>query len=92
VPARGGPHQPRRGVVRAFDEDRGLGTVEAEDGRSYSFHCAAVADGTRRIAVGTALVFFVFPGHGGQYEARHVATAAPEVAVSGFPFSRPGPG
>ena len=75
--SRGGPRQPIQGVVSAFDEDRGLGTVVAEDGLRFAFHCAAIADGTRHIAVGTSVVFFVAPGHGGQYEARHVAPLRP---------------
>ena len=74
---RGGPRHPTRGVVDAFDENRGLGTVVAEDGRRFSFHCAAIADGTRHITVGTSVVFFVAPGHGGHYEARHVALVGP---------------
>jgi cold shock CspA family protein len=78
VPAsRGGPRQPTQGVVSAFDEDRGLGTVVAEDGRRFAFHCAAIADGTRHITVGTSVMFFVAPGHGGQYEARHLARVGP---------------
>ena len=63
--------------MSAFDEDRGLGTVVGEDGRRFAFHCAAVADGTRRIAVGTPVMFVVAPAHGGQYEARHVAALGP---------------
>jgi len=59
-------------VVTDFDEPRGLGSVRGDDGRSYPFHCTAVADGTRQIAPGTRVVFAVVAGHGGRYEARAV--------------------
>jgi cold shock CspA family protein len=61
---------PRRGRVSSFDASRGLGTVDDEDGTSYGFHATAIADGSRRISVGTTVVFTVSPGHGGLYEAR----------------------
>ena len=66
VPAAG----PRLGRVASFDAARGLGTVEDEEGTAYGFHSTAIADGTRRIEVGTPVSFTVAPGHGGQYEAR----------------------
>jgi cold shock CspA family protein len=72
--ARGGPRAPRIGVVSEFDEPRGLGVVCDDDGRSYRFHCAALADGTRRIEPGTRVVFSVVAGHGGRDEARAVTT------------------
>ena len=40
------------GIVQAFDEPRGLGTIES-DGAEYPFHCTALLDGTRTIQVGT---------------------------------------
>ena len=61
-----------RGIVVAFDEHRGYGTVRAADGRELFFHCTAIADGTRRIPVGGEVVFAVVPGHGGQWEAADV--------------------
>lgn len=70
-----GPAAPRRGTVTAFDEDRGLGTVTAEDGTSFGFHCTALTDGSRRVAVGTPVTFVVEPAHLGQMEARRVGTA-----------------
>jgi cold shock CspA family protein len=72
--ARGGPRAPRIGVVGEFDEPRGLGLVHGDDGRVYPFHCTALADGTRRVEVGTRVVFAVAPGHRGRYEARAVTT------------------
>jgi cold shock CspA family protein len=61
---------PRHGRVAAFDPARGLGTVDDDDGTAYGFHATAIADGSRRIEVGTAVVFTVSPGHRGLYEAR----------------------
>jgi cold shock CspA family protein len=60
--------------VTEFDEGRGLGVVLADDGRRFTFHCAAIADGTRSVAAGARVVFCVVPGHGGRYEARAVTT------------------
>jgi cold shock CspA family protein len=66
------------GTVVDFDEHRGYGTVRAADGRELFFHCTAIADGSRRIAVGTQVVFTVVPGHRGAWEADGVqAMAAP---------------
>jgi CspA family cold shock protein len=64
-----------RGTVTAFDEHRGLGTVTADDGRTFSFHCTRIADGTRTIATGTAVTFDVVPGHLGRYEATAITPA-----------------
>jgi cold shock CspA family protein len=75
--ARGGPRAPRTGVVSTFDEPRGLGSVRADDGSTYPFHCTALADGTRDVAPGRRVVFCVVAGHGGRDEARAVATLAP---------------
>ena len=33
-----------RGTVAEFDERRGLGTITAADGTSYSFHATRIAD------------------------------------------------
>jgi len=66
VPAAG----PHHGRVTSFDPTRGLGAVADDDGLSYGFHATAIADGSRRIAVGTTVVFTVTPGHRGLYEAR----------------------
>ncbi len=46
------------GVVSDFDDDRGLGEITA-DGIVYPFHCVSVADGSRTIAPGVAVSFFV---------------------------------
>jgi len=57
------------GRVSAFDEHRGLGEVTADDGTVYPFHCTAIADGTRTIAVGAGVGFEIRPGRLGRWEA-----------------------
>ena len=61
-----------RGWVTEFDDPRGYGTVTADDGAAYFFHCTAIADGTRTIAPGTRVTFDVRPGHLGRWEATDV--------------------
>ena len=57
------------GVVTAFDDDAGLGTITAEDGTAYRFHCTAITDGTRTIDVDTKVEFELRPARHGHYEA-----------------------
>ena len=61
------------GTVTEFDEPRGLGTVTAEGGEAYPFHCTQIADGSRTIEVGAAVRFDVGPGLPGRWEARSIA-------------------
>jgi cold shock CspA family protein len=61
-----------QGIVVAFDDARGLGTIEA-DGMEYPFHCTALLDGTRTVEVATAVVFEVRPGGMGRWEATEIA-------------------
>jgi cold shock CspA family protein len=58
-----------QGTVTDFDEARGYGTVTGDDGRALFFHCTRIADGSRTIAVGTAVTYEVVPGHLGRWEA-----------------------
>ena len=44
----------QQGSVAAFDAAQGTGTLLGEGGEPYFFHCVAIADGSRNIAVGTA--------------------------------------
>jgi len=67
------PGAPVTGVVDAFDEERGLGSIAGDDGRRYRFHCTAIADGSRSIAIGARVVFVTAAGHLGQVEARAVS-------------------
>jgi len=56
------------GVVVAFDEPRGLGTIDA-DGTAYPFHCTALVDGSRTVDVGAAVTFEVRAAGLGRWEA-----------------------
>jgi cold shock CspA family protein len=62
----------RRGTVRTFDERRGLGEVEADDGTAFPFHCTAIADGSRRIEPGALVEFDVIAGLLGRWEAAEI--------------------
>ncbi len=62
-----------RGTVDRFDAERGLGEITGADGATYPFHSTVIADGTRTIAVGTAVEFEVIPGHLGRWEAAAVS-------------------
>lgn len=57
------------GTVTAFDEDRGLGEITTDAGDLHHFHCTGIADGSRTIAVGTAVRFGIIPGRLGRWEA-----------------------
>ena len=57
-----------RGHVTEFDEARGLGTITADDGRTYPFHCTQITDGTRQIDAGQVVRFELLPKLG-RYEA-----------------------
>ncbi len=61
----------RTGIVSEFDADRGLGTVRAADGTEHLFHCVEIADGSRRIEVGTEVRFDLLPKFG-RYEAANL--------------------
>lgn len=58
------------GVVTSFDDAKGFGEVTSENGATLFFHCTAIADGTRTIAVGTEVRYDVAPGGNGTWEAR----------------------
>jgi cold shock CspA family protein len=64
-----------QGTVVAFDEKRGLGEIESAAGERYPFHCTRIADGTRTIAVQTAVEFEVVAGHLGTWEAAGITPA-----------------
>ena len=59
----------RAGTVSAFDETRGLGEVTTESGERLGFHCTAIADGSRTIAINRPVQFLVVPGQLGRWEA-----------------------
>jgi cold shock CspA family protein len=63
------------GVVVEFDATRGLGSVETVEGTRLPFHCTAIADGTRSVAVGSAVRYDVVPGALGRWEAAFLRPA-----------------
>lgn len=60
---------PALGEVVAFDEAMGWGWVRPVGAGELPFHCTAIADGTRTIAVGTPVAFRVVAGDHGRWEA-----------------------
>lgn len=66
--------EPATGVVSSFDEPRGLGTITTSTGEELPFHCTALVDGTRTIAVGERVRFQVVPGPLGRWEASRIET------------------
>lgn len=65
---------PLTGRVESFDDERGIGTVVDGGGRVFPFHCTALTDGTRTVAVGTRVVFELAASHLGRVEARSIST------------------
>jgi cold shock CspA family protein len=64
------------GVVAHFDDNAGLGTVRTDAGDDIAFHCTAIADASRTIAVGTPVAFTLVTGHLGRFEAGVVTPMA----------------
>jgi cold shock CspA family protein len=62
-----------QGIVTEFDDAAGLGTVTADDGAAYAFHCTAISDGSRTIAVDTPVEFELRPAGHGSYEAAAIS-------------------
>jgi cold shock CspA family protein len=63
-------------VVEAFDEARGVGRVRSDTGARFPFHCTAIADGSRAVTEGTAVLFVLAPGQLGLLEAVGVLPVA----------------
>ncbi len=61
-----------RGTVESFDAVRGDGTILAEDGSRYYFHCVEIADGSRHVEVGAVVSARRVPGRRGVDEAAEV--------------------
>ena len=58
------------GTVADFDEARGIGHVQPEDGTvALSFHCTQLADASRTILPGTLVTYEVRVGLPGRWEA-----------------------
>jgi cold shock CspA family protein len=60
------------GSIESFDGHRGTGFVVDDTGARFPFHCTAIADGTREIAVGARVSFVVTPGLG-RWEAGSIS-------------------
>lgn len=71
----------KSGVVSEFDEPRGLGEIVDVDGSRWAFHCTQIVDGSRRIEVGSPVVFVLVPGHLGRLEARQIVMSAPVTST-----------
>ena len=67
-------HARVSGRVVAYDAAAGYGAV-TDDATEWFFHCSSIADGSRKIPVGTAVDFVLVPGHRGRMEARDVRPA-----------------
>ena len=65
------------GEVVTFEQHVGLGTVEAEAGERYEFHCTQIAGGTRTIEVGTPVRFRIVSRYKGRLEAYEVTAVPP---------------
>jgi cold shock CspA family protein len=63
------PNHPRLGKVTNFDEERGLGSIRADDGSELSFHSKSLATQSHGIAQGARVVFSTAFGHLGRLEA-----------------------
>jgi CspA family cold shock protein len=61
----------RRGVITAFGDEIGLGTIAGSDGVEYPFHCIEIADGSRTIELGLEVSFDVLAKLG-RWEAANV--------------------
>lgn len=64
------------GSVSAFDDERGLGLITADDGREVAFHCTAIAGGSRHVDLGARVAFLVATAVGGCREAVAVTPLA----------------
>ncbi len=71
------------GMVSEYDEARGLGIVVDDTGAAWSFHCTAIADGTRTVDAGERVAFEVVAGHLGVMEAAEVTKLGPHCASDG---------
>jgi len=69
------------GRVASFDAEVGLGRIEDDGGRTYPFHCVAVADGSRQIEPGAWVRFRVAAGLPGRWEAADIRPDGPAGPV-----------
>ena len=62
------------GVVAAFDEAAGTGTIVVDDAGTLPFHCIEIADGSRTITPGQRVQFQVLAKFG-RYQAAQIRPA-----------------
>lgn len=84
-------HVPLIGRVGEFDEARGIGVVEYGERRRFPFHCTAISDGSRIIAVGTVVAIEVSAGHLGRLEAVSVRPLVGVQDAGGLHSRQPDP-
>lgn len=64
--------QTRFGTIAEFEEPVGLGVLREIDGTRHSFHCTAIADGSRNIQVGAEVIFRLVAARAGRREATDI--------------------
>jgi cold shock CspA family protein len=60
------------GVVESFDDRRGDGYIQSDDGERLYFHCVEIIDGSRTIPVGVRVTAQRRVGRLGRDEVGHV--------------------
>lgn len=63
------------GVVTAWDDPRGWGRIDLDDGRAVALQCTDIADGSRTVEVGTRVRVVVTAGHHGLWHGRALTPA-----------------
>ena len=63
------------GAVISFDASGGWGTITSDSGDEIAFHCTAIADGSRDIAIGAVVRFDLGAGRMGRWEATAIEVA-----------------
>ena len=69
------------GSVTKWDEHGGYGTITAEDGAEYFFHCTQLVDGSRTTQIGERVDFEVVPGRLGRWEATKIEKHPSEIGA-----------
>ena len=69
------------GIVRSFDEQRGVGIVEIDQGKQLTFHATAFIDGSRSIERGSPIVACQVPAHGGERQLVDITPVTPKASL-----------
>lgn len=70
---------PMRGRVAEYDDHKGYGELEVEGGGRLFFHCTAIANGSRSIAVGAEVEYEPRTDPRGKHEAANVRPLGPST-------------